>query len=54
MLKRLIFSTLLIYSYDLLNLSLRTVIPINFFTVLFVYLFGFFGMAGLICFSFIF
>lgn len=53
-LKRIIFSTLLIYSYDLLNLSSKTIIPINFFTVFLVSFFGFFAMLGLICFSFIF
>lgn len=53
-LKKVIFSALLIYTYDSLVASINHNIPINFVTVMIVSFFDMVGMLGLILFSFIF
>ncbi len=50
--KRFIFSALLIYSFDMLGVSLNMSIPINFFTILLVCFFDFSALFCLILFSF--
>lgn len=47
-------SSLFIYAYNVLTLSLNTYIPINFFTLSLVSIFGAVAMFGLILFSFLF
>ena len=50
-LKKIITSSVLIYMYDSLNLSLDIFIPINVITVFIVFLFGIWGIAGIVILS---
>ena len=54
LLKKVVFSVLLIYSFDLFVVSLNLCIPINFFTIFFVTLFDIPALMCLILFSFTF
>ena len=51
LIKKVIFSSILIYSFDVFAPSLNIVIPINFFTILLVVLFDIPAMLCLIIFS---
>lgn len=52
LLRQVFFSIFLIYTYDSLSISVSGSIPINFFSVSLITLFGFFAMIQLIIFSF--
>lgn len=52
--KKVIMACILIYAYDSLTLPLDVMIPINFFTVLLVSVFGVPAMFGLVLFNFLF
>ena len=52
--KKVIMASILIYAYDSLTLPLNVMIPINFFTVFLVSVFGVPAMFGLVLFNFIF
>ena len=54
LLKKVIFSTLLIYSFDVFAISLKLSIPINIITVLLVTLFDIPALMCLVLFSFAF
>lgn len=50
--KRIIMAFLLIYAYNSLGVSLGILIPLNFFTIIFVSICGLPSMLALILFSF--
>ena len=54
LLRKVIFSALLIYSFDVFTVSLKLSIPINFITVLLVTLFDIPALMCLVLFSFTF
>ena len=45
--KKVILSSLLIYSFDVFSVSFGLIIPINFITVLIVFMFDVWGLIGL-------
>lgn len=49
--KKVILSSLLIYSFDVFSVSFGLIIPINFITVLIVIIFDVWGLMGLFLFS---
>lgn len=51
--KKIIFATFLIYSFDVFAVSLNLIIPINFITVLLVSIFDTSALLCLVLFSFI-
>lgn len=54
LIKKIIFSTILIYSFDVFAVSLNLSIPINLITILLVSLFDFPALICLVLFSFTF
>ncbi len=49
--KKVILSVLLLYTYNVIVFPISVTIPINIFTILFVTILGFPGMIGLCLFS---
>ena len=49
--KKVILASLLIYSFDVFSVSFGLIIPINFITVLIVFMFDVWGLIGLFLFS---
>lgn len=52
--KKIVMAALIIYAYDSFIWPLNIIIPINFFNILLVSVFGIPAMFGLVLFSFVF
>ncbi len=50
--KKIIFSCFILYTYNYISINYNMILPINFFNVLIVTLFGSFGLCGLVLFKY--
>ena len=53
LMKKVIIASFCLYFYNIIAIKYDFVIPINFFTILIVSIFDFFGLIGLILFKFL-
>lgn len=51
--KKIIYASFLIYGYNFIAINFNLLLPINFFSMLFISCFGWIGLVGLVLFKYL-